>query len=240
MDTVCKALLPAMVALALTSSAPIVLSVSPTTPPQALILSSTQKEYPMQYLTQVSSELRQAGYNVTFLSGSSITIRLISTQLDRYNLVIWRTDSFTLGNSTYWYLGDADNETSYEGAIGIGTVAVSNGMIAVNQEFFNKTYETNSLAHVKLAILISSMSITVAQSFIAAGVTTTIDFYQDLQAPPSLFDWVTQSLIGYLTGGNTVNGAIYKTIYNYEYAGSLDDSYLPPISYLGNGNLLLG
>jgi len=34
-----------------------------------------------------------------------------------------------------------------------------------------------------------------------------------------------------------VRDAIYKTIYNYDYVGSLDDSYLPPISFLGDGNL---
>jgi len=182
----------------------------------------------------------QAGYNVTFLSGSSITVSLVTTQLDRYDVVIWRTDSFVLGENTYWYLGEQNNQTNFEGAIGIGMVAVSNGMVAVSQGFFTNTFGPNSLAHMKLAILISSMSITIAQTLIAAGVTTTIDFYQNLDAPASLFDWVTQSLVGYMATGSTVSAAIYKTVYNYEYAGSLDDSYLPPISYLGNGNLLLG
>jgi hypothetical protein len=191
----------------------------------------------MQYVDQMTAELKHAGYDITFLNGSSITVSFFTTQLNKYDVLIWRTDSFALGNTTYWYLGNQNNQTNYEGAIGIGSVAVTNGMVAVSEEFFSNTYASNALAHIKLAILISSMSITIAQSLIEAGVTTTIDFYQTLDAPPSLFDWVTQSLVGYLTTGSAVRDAIYKTIYNYEYAGSLDDTYLPPISFLGNGNL---
>jgi hypothetical protein len=81
------------------------------------------------------------------------------------------------------------------------------------------------------------MSITIAQVLITAGVKTTIDFYKTLAAPLSLFDWVTKSLIDYLTRGSTVRDSIAKTIYNYAYVSSLDDSYLPPISFLGDGNL---
>ena len=144
---------------------------------------------------------------------------------------------YVLGNTTYWYLGNEGNQTTYSEAIGIGPIDVTNGMLGVSATFFSKTFAPNSLTHLKLAILISSMSITIAQEFIAAGVKTTIDFYQSLTAPASLFDWVTWSLVGYLTTGSSVSDAINKTIYNYEYVSSLDDSYLPPISFLGNGNL---
>jgi hypothetical protein len=34
-----------------------------------------------------------------------------------------------------------------------------------------------------------------------------------------------------------VSDSIAKTIYNYEYVSSLNDIYLPPISFLGDGNL---
>ena len=211
--------------------------ISPKIQLRALILSSTQSQYPMLYLDKVSTELKDAGYNVTFLSGSSITVSFITTQLDQYDILIWRTDMYVLGNTTYWYLGEQGNQTSYSEAIGIGSINVANGMLAVSATFLSNTYAPNSLTHLKLAILDSSMSITIAQILIAAGVRTTIDFYQSITAPASLFDWVTWSLVGYLTTGSTVSDAIYKTIYNYEYVSSLDDSYLPPISFLGNGNL---
>jgi hypothetical protein len=192
----------------------------------------------MLYVDKVTLGLKEAGYNVTFLSSNTISLSLFTTtQLDQYDIIIWRTNTYVLGNTTYWYLGSQYNE-SYAGAIGVRTIAVSNGMLAVNQNFFN--FSPNSLAHVKLAILMSSMSITIAQALIAAGVKTTIDLYQTIDwtvAPPSLLDWVTWSLVSFLTTGNDVKDSIYKTIYNYEYAGSIEDSSLPPISFLGNGNL---
>jgi hypothetical protein len=231
-----KALFLALVAFVIFLP-PRIMPTAPKTQPRALILSSTQNQYPMQYLDKVTTELNDAGYNTTFLSGSAITVHFITTELNQYDIVIWRTDSYVRGNTTYWYLGQQGNQTIYAGTIGLGMIDVRNGMLAVSADFFNNSFGSNSLTHVKLAILASSMSITVAQAFIAAGVKTTIDFYETFDAPAGLFDWVIWSLMGYLTTGSTVSNAIYKTIYNYEYSGSLDAGYLPPISLLGNGNL---
>jgi len=201
----------------------------------------------MQYIVEVTADLKQAGYNVTFVKGAAITVSFITTQLDKYDIVIWRTGMYVLGNTTYWYLGEQANQTTqdaYAGPISIRTIEVSNGMLAVSADFLSSNFGPKSLANVKLAILISSMSITIAQIFISAGVKTTIDFYQEepLQgesnnAPLSLFDWVTESLVSSLTTGSTVSDSIAKTIYNYEYVSSLNDIYLPPISFLGDGNL---
>ena len=214
--------------------------ISPSNQPRALIISSTQSQYPMLYSDKVTAELKQAGYNVTFLDSNTITLNLFTAaQLDQYEIVVWRTDTYILGNTTYWYLGEQNNE-SYAGSIGVRTIAVTNGMLAVDQEFFTSNFAPNSLSNIQLAILMSSMSITIAESLIAAGVKATIDLYQAIDwtiAPPSLLDWVTWSLVGYLTTGNDVSDSVYKTIYNYEYAGSISDSSLPPISYLGNGSL---
>jgi len=214
--------------------------ISPSNQPSALIVSSTQNQSPMLYLDRVTAELKQAGYNVTFLNSNTITLNLFTAaQLDQYEIIIWRTDTYMLGNTMYWYLGEQNNE-SYAGSIGVRTIAVTNGMLAVNQQFFKTNFAPNSLSHIQLAILMSSMSITIAQSLIAAGVKATIDLYQAIDwtiAPPSLLDWTTWSLIGYLTTGNDVSDSVYKTIYNYDFTGSISDSSLPPISYLGNGSL---
>jgi DNA-dependent RNA polymerase auxiliary subunit epsilon len=230
----------ALVALAIFVPPPGSMPISPNPPPKVLILSSVESQYPMQYMVNVTADLKQAGYNVTFVKGTAITVGLITTQLDKYDIVIWRTDMYVHGNTTYWYLGEQANQTTleaYSAAISIRTIDVSNGMLAVSASFLSSNYGPKSLANVKLAILISSMSITIAQIFISAGVKTTIDFYQTLNAPLNLFDWVTKSLVAYLTTGNDVRDSIAKTIFNYEYVSSLDDSYLPPISFLGNGNL---
>jgi hypothetical protein len=125
------------------------------------------------------------------------------------------------------------------GAISLRTIGVSNGMLAVSANFLSSNFGPTSLSNVKLAILISSMSITIAQIFINAGVRTTIDFFSPINAPLSLFDWVTESLVDYLTTGSTVSDAVSKTLYNFDYGSTPDDSYLPPLSFLGDGNLLI-
>ena len=214
--------------------------ISPTAPPKVLILSSVESQYPMQYIVDVTADLKQAGYNVTFVKGTAITVSLITSQLNNYDIVIWRTDMYLHGNTTYWYVGEQANQTTlaaYAGAISSRTIDASNGMLAVSANFLSSNYGPKSLSNVKLAVLISSNSITIAQIFIMAGVKTTIDFYHPLNAPLNLFDWVTKSLVAYMTTGSTVRDAIAKTIFNYEYVSSLDDSYLPPISFLGDGNL---
>ncbi len=232
----------AIVALAIFIPAPSSTPISPKAPPSALILSSAESQYPMQYLTVMTAELRQIGYNVTFVKGTAITVSLLTTQLDKYDIIIWRTDMYELGNTTYWYLGEQANQTTMQanaGAISLRTIGVSNGMLSVSANFLSTNFGPTSLSNVKLAILISSMSITIAQIFLNAGVRTTIDFFSAINAPLSLFDWVTESLVDYLTTGSTVSDAVSKTLYNFDYGNTPDDSYLPPLSFLGDGNLLI-
>jgi len=222
---------------------PRTMPIAPKNEPKVLILSSVERLSPMSYLVDVTGDLRKAGYNVTFLKDNSITTNLITTQLDQYDVIIWRTETFELANTTYWYLGEQENQTtlgSYPRAYSTRGITFSNGILGVGTDFFSSNFAAKSLSKVKLAILISSNSISIAQTLIAAGVKTTIDFYQYLEAPFSLFDWVTESLVGYLTLGATVSDSVAKTIYSYEYVSSLDDSYLPPISFLGDGNLQIG
>ncbi len=216
------------------------MAIAPKMQPKALILSSVEKQFPMQYMVDITKELTQAGYNVTFLKDAAVTVNFVTTQLDKYDVLIWRTDMYVHGNTTYWYLGQPGNQTTaaaYAKSISIGTLDASTGVLGVSANFFTNNYGPKSLSHLKLAILISSMSFTIAQILVNAGVKTTIDFYRPLTAPLSLFDWVTKSLVDYLTTRSTVRDSIAKTIYNYEYVSSLDDSYLPPISFLGDGNL---
>lgn len=235
-----KILFFALLALAILVPPPGSMPIAPKTQPKVLILSSIDKQYPMQYLVELTTDLKQAGYNVTFLKDSAITVNFVTTQVNKYDILIWRTDMYVHGNTTYWYLGEPGNQTTmaaYARSKSIGTLDASYGVLGVSANFFSINYGPKSLANVKLAILISSMSITIAQILLTAGVKTTVDFYKTLTAPLSLFDWVTKSLVGYLTTGSTVRDSIAKTIYNYDYVSSLDDSYLPPISFLGDGNL---
>ena len=167
------------------------MAIAPKMQPKVLILSSIEKQYPMQYMVEMTNDLKQAGYNVTFLKDEAVTVNFVTTQLDKYDVLIWRTGMYVHGNTTYWYLGEPGNQTTvaaYARSISIGTLDASYGVLGVSANFFSNNYGPKSLANIKLAILISSMSITIAQIFVNAGVQTTIDFYQTLTAPLSLFD----------------------------------------------------
>jgi len=238
-----RILFVALMAMVLFIASPGVMASAPKHQSQVLILSSTEKQYPMQYVNQETSEFEQVGYNVTFLTGNTITLSQLAAQLDHYDIVIWRTDTYFYGNTTYWYLGQPANQTVLA-AYGkpSGAITAANGLLAVSADYFDTIFGPKSLANVKLAIVIASTSHDIAQEFIAAGVETTIDlypnyYYPTLNVSTSLFDWVIQAVVGYLTTGSMVKDAVYNTIYNYEYASSLDDSYLPPVQYLGNGFL---
>jgi len=230
----------ALVVLVILVPAPSSMATSPKESSRVLILSSVEGQYPMQYLDEMTAELKEVGYSVTVVRGTAITVSFITTQLDKYDIVIWRTDMYVLGNTTYWYLGEQANQTTseaYAGQISLRTIDVSNGVFAISPGFLSNNFGPKSLDNVKLAILISAMSITIGHILIRAGVRTTIDFFSPLNAPLSLFDWVTESLVDYLTTGSTVSDAVAKTLYNYDFGNTPDDSYLPPISFLGDGSL---
>ena len=234
-----KTIFYAMMALAVFITASCTVPGQVRAQPSVLILSSTQSQEPMQYVDEVTTDLKQAGYSVTFMSDSNISLNEITTLLDQYDIFIWRTSTYEIGNITYWYLGRPANETALAayGTSPTRSVDVSNGMVAVSSDFFTINYGPRSLGHVKLAILSASMTITLAQDLIAAGVGTTIDFYNTVVAPSTEFDYITWSLIGYLTSGNSVSESVTKTLYYFQYLSSLDPNYVPPISFLGNGNL---
>jgi hypothetical protein len=170
----------ALVVLVILVPAPSSMATSPKESSRVLILSSVEGQYPMQYLDEMTAELKEVGYSVTVVRGTAITVSFITTQLDKYDIVIWRTDMYVLGNTTYWYLGEQANQTTseaYAGQISLRTIDVSNGVFAISPGFLSNNFGPKSLANVKLAILISAMSITIGHIFIRAGVRTTIDFF---------------------------------------------------------------
>ncbi len=206
--------------------------------PKALILSSLEKHSPMGHLDAVTQYLTSTGYNVTFISDTRVTIKLLTTGLNDYDVVIWRTDVYQRARTTYWYVGEsAHQETlhAYASSLAVGWIDATNGILGVSVDFFRNNFGQNSLANVKVAILVSSMSISIANAFVKAGAKATVDYYASFTAPSSLFDYVTQSLVQYLAAGNTVNDSIAKTMNNFAIVGTPEDSYLPPISYLGDG-----
>jgi len=89
---------------------------TPTTPTghgKALILSSLEQYAPMGYRSQITQDLTYAGYNVTFMKDANITVNFLQTQLNNYEVFIWRTNVYSWNHTTYYYVGQLnDNSTA--------------------------------------------------------------------------------------------------------------------------------
>ncbi len=209
--------------------------------PKALILSSFERFSPMAHVNTITSLLMRAGYNVTFLSDTSVTVNLLTTQLNDYDVVIWRTEVYARGAVTYWYVGELANHATlqaYAPDAATGRVDGSNGILGVDLAFFHYHFNPGSLANVKLAILMSSMSLSIAKIFVDAGVKSTVDYFASFSNAFSLTDYVTQTVVENLAAGNTVKDSVVNTVNTFIsilLADSLDPSYMPPVSYFGDG-----
>src|SRR5512137_2862834 len=70
--------------------------------PRAVILSSLNGLVPLGYYGKLMiSNLKYAGYNVTFLADNAVTVDFLVHHLNDYDVVIWRTNTFNYIHTTY-------------------------------------------------------------------------------------------------------------------------------------------
>ena len=174
---------------------------------RALFLSSLNATRPMGYYAgSLVSSLNHAGYNVTYLADGAVTISLLLTRMKNYSVVVWRTDSFTQKNATYWYVGEKPSdagEQRYASDFAAGRITTSTGMVAVSTDFFTNHFGPNALQGVKLLIFVSSNGNELAPIFLAAGVTSVVFSSGAITLQFGLVDDLTAQLVGFLTQGET-------------------------------------
>ena len=54
----------------------------------------------------------------SFLSNSAVTLDFLTTQLNNYDVIVWRTNTYSFAHTTYWYVGQTVNlaaERKYAG-----------------------------------------------------------------------------------------------------------------------------
>jgi hypothetical protein len=222
-------------------------SVSGQSHGKALILSSLEKYVPMARAADLQRLLTEAGYQVTFLQDEEITIKLLTTKLNGYDLVIWRTNAYDWGHITYWYVGELTNKATmqaYSRDVAARYLDDANAILGVNINFLMEHFPAGSLNHVKLAVLTASISANIATVFIAAGVKGTVDYYQSFSLKFGTMDGVTTHVLASLTNGATLHDAVWKIVEPYMYGqydstNPLDDNQLPPVWYMGNSQLTI-
>lgn len=213
----------------------------------AVILSSLEQTFPMgQYATDITFYLTHAGYQVTELTNTNVTVDFLLTQLNNYNIVIWRTNTYTWKHVEYWYVGQLATpaiETQYSSDFALGYMNGNAGILGVNLNFFSENFTSGMLSNVKLMILIASDSDAIAEFFLNAGATTVIFANGPVDLSFGQIDDLTAQVVANLYTGQNVYDAVYNVVspfvQNSNPEDPLDSSYTPPFWYQGNGTLTI-
>ena len=214
---------------------------------QALILSSLNETEPMgQYGEDAVWYLTHAGYNVTYLNDGQVTVDLILNQIKNYNIVIWRTDSYTWKHTEYWWVGEKINDgvqDEYPVDFAEGWLNANTGVVGASSEFFANHLAPNTLSGISLLMFLSSDGDSVAPMFVTAGVSSVIYCNGSISLEFGLIDDLTIQMVAYLTQGESVYTAVFNTVSPYAQATQpedpLDVTYAPPFWYIGNGNVTI-
>jgi hypothetical protein len=213
----------------------------------AIVISSLNALVPLGYYGKLMiSNLKHAGYNVTFLADNAVTIDFLVNHLNDYDVVLWRTNAFNYIHTTYWYVGERVNDPTsqkYSYEFAQGWINGHAGILGVSADFFNKHFPSNSLKHVKLLLFISSTGNALAPQFVTAGISSVIFCNGFISLQFGLIDNLTNALISYLTAGQNVLTSVYNTVSPFNQGEQpkdpLDSTYTPPFWFIGNGSLTI-
>jgi hypothetical protein len=251
------ALIMALVALPLATASPAFAYNPPLiTPPlislglsqkNAVILSSLDQVYPMgQYDKDMTYYLTHAGYKVTTLTNTAVTLDFLLTQLNNYSIIIWRTNTYTWKHIEYWFVGQLANsgvETQYASDFAQGWINGNAGILGISLNFFTEHFTSRMLSNVKLMILIASDSNAFAGTFVTAGAQSVIFCNAAVTFGFGLIDDLTTQLVANLATGHSVYDSVYAAVSPFAQNANLEDpldgSYAPPFWYQGNGALII-
>lgn len=214
---------------------------------QALILSSLNETQPMgQYGKDAVWYLTHAGYNVTYLNDGQVTVDLLLNRIRNYNVVIWRTDSFTWKHVTYWWVGEKINDgiqDEYPADFAQGFLNANTGIVGVSTEFFTNHLGPKTLSGVSLLMFLSSDGDAVAPMFVTAGASSVIYCNGSVSLEFGLIDDLAIQMIAYLTQGESVYSAVYDTVSPFNQGQQpkdpLDNTYAPPFWFIGDGSVII-
>lgn len=222
-------------------------------PPQgkAIILSSINQIFPLGYYeTYMALRLKQAGYATTFLADRNVTVDFLVNQLNNYDIVIWRTNTYSWNHEVYFYVGEMVNgatEQKYATDFSQGWINGNAGIFGITKEFINEHFTAGTLSNVKLMILISSHSSDFGPTMVTAGASSVIFCNGVINIGFGLMDDLTSQLVDYLASGMNVYNAVFDSV-NYlnnqagqqdQLRSNIDDAYTPPFWFAGSSSLTI-
>lgn len=188
-------------------------------------------------------ELTRAGYQVTSLSNTAVTIDFLLNQLNSYDVVIWRTQTYNWRHVDYWYVGQTLNSATqgkYGADISKGWINGNAGIVGVSKDFFKNHFSSGLLRNVKLIILLSSNSFSIAGYFSNAGARAVVFCNAPISLSFGLIDDLTGMLLANLASGYSLYSSVYNTVspfVNAQPKDPLDYTYSPPFWFMGDSTL---
>ena len=240
-------LIIAVLAVPMTADAFVAPPLYTETKGQALILSSLNETLPMGYYEKdLVYYLKTAAYNITYLADGKVTVDFLLHDLNRYSIVIWRTNTFNWIHTTYWYIGEKTNdgiEQEYPAEFASGFLNYHTGIVGASEDFFITHFRPNTLTGVKVLIFASSDGNSIAPVFITAGVRSVIFCNGSVSLQFGLIDDLTVQIVNYLMHGQNVYSAVFDTVSPFNQGQQLEDNldttYAPPYWFIGNATLTL-
>lgn len=220
---------------------------APSLQHKAVILSSLEQMSPMGfYGMYIERTLTRAGYQVTFLADRAVTLDFLTTQLNNYDLVIWRTNQYNFHHTDYWYVGEiatSGTRNKYSTAFTYGWVNANAGVLGISTDFMAKYFSPHTLTNVKLMVIIASNSNIIANFLISAGAKSVVSVNGYISLYFGLLDDLTAEMFAYLGQGKSVYTSVYNTVAPYSKSqvlqDPLDSSYSPPFWFIGDGSVTI-
>jgi len=215
---------------------------------QALVISPLDASIPFGSRgNTLNTILKNAGYNVTSLADGAVLIDFLLANLNNYNVVIWRTNTYAEGHVVYWYLGEHVNnylEQKYSTDFMDGLLNAHAGILGMSADFITHHFKAGDLNNVKLMIFLSSYGASIAPRFLTAGVSTVIFNNGFISLQDGLLDELTLSIVDdLLVGRQNVQTAVFNTVSSIPQGrqplDQYDSTYVPPFWFKGDGGLLL-
>ena len=212
---------------------------------KAVIISPLEAYVPMTYSARVQTLLTTAGYQVTYVTNTAVTIDFLLNHLNDYEVVLWRSNVYQWAHQLYWYVGETNNPTTaqkYASDFAAGSLDNHNGILGMSVAFVSKHFTTGQLNNVKLIMLISSESEQFAYIILSAGAKAVVYSYGYFSLTWGNMDYVTQQLTEYLSLGRNVGTAVSTTVLPYltmQPRDELDSVFFPTLWYMGDATLTI-
>ena len=203
---------------------------------QALFLSPIEQFSPTWDLQGYVYPLEHAGYHVDVLLNENVSIAFLKTGLANYDLIILRTESFTIEGTGYFCSGEpvtSQTSTALAQEIQSREVAVS-ACVGFSYLFIKHNYAAKSLRP-GLVYVLGSATIELSPAFLENGASVFVGYQEECSLGWGQLDAISIKLFGFMSQGYSVKEAMIQLyIYLSTGHGSAEDWSLP--SWVGNGD----